>query len=604
MMNIDSMARALFTRAAEVRDGDGDGYVNDGTPQEQLASEWDRKLKGLRKRRGENKDGVSMAVTETPEFRAWFGDSKVVDENGKPLVVYHGTGVAETFNEFRIGKDGLGIHLGTAQAANEAFESTGTDSQHRRIYSAYVRIQNPIELPDLTFWEPKDVVTEVRKKDPSIQFTESSHLGSKFYRMEDVVDALKHAGYDGVKYTNAHEDKGSVSWIAFDPRQIKSATGNSGRFDRESADISKSLFSIATTFKSVDIRDGDGDGMIYDGTHLERPVNTQAKDLVDGQSIVIPASFTYDKIEDAKVEAIDGGKIAIYRNYVSSDGTPKKRVFVEGTQKEIQLFLNDLAGVLDHPANSGNPVLDAALSGRAKYLGRGHGGVVFGVGDKVVKASSIVPFHWTGGLRDEQSANEKLKQEASIVEELQSAGVPGVLPLEVIEHDGRVFAIRDMVSLDGIDQQAIDDAGKALQTMHDAGYATFDQVQIGMAKDGTFRFFDVSEAKKVDAKSPWAREDMDNDHSSLKRFAEKLGLKHENPRDLYADMKLEEAITNALTYKEGKTDSQGFRAHELELRNALHRLKKMMPDALSFYEEETEKLIKEMRDGWFESIET
>lgn len=24
-------------------------------------------------------------------FRNWFGDSKVVDENGKPIVVYHGT---------------------------------------------------------------------------------------------------------------------------------------------------------------------------------------------------------------------------------------------------------------------------------------------------------------------------------------------------------------------------------------------------------------------------------------------------------------------------------------------------------------------------------
>jgi hypothetical protein len=29
--------------------------------------------------------------TETPEFKAWFGDSKVVDENGDPLVVYHGS---------------------------------------------------------------------------------------------------------------------------------------------------------------------------------------------------------------------------------------------------------------------------------------------------------------------------------------------------------------------------------------------------------------------------------------------------------------------------------------------------------------------------------
>ena len=29
--------------------------------------------------------------TQTPEFKKWFGDSKVVDKNGEPLIVYHGT---------------------------------------------------------------------------------------------------------------------------------------------------------------------------------------------------------------------------------------------------------------------------------------------------------------------------------------------------------------------------------------------------------------------------------------------------------------------------------------------------------------------------------
>ncbi|GMO61865.1 MAG: hypothetical protein Ta2D_08040 [Rickettsiales bacterium] len=30
--------------------------------------------------------------TNTPQFKKWFGDSKVVDKKGKPLVVYHGSG--------------------------------------------------------------------------------------------------------------------------------------------------------------------------------------------------------------------------------------------------------------------------------------------------------------------------------------------------------------------------------------------------------------------------------------------------------------------------------------------------------------------------------
>jgi hypothetical protein len=38
-------------------------------------------------------------VTQTKEFRNWFRNSKVVDKQGKPLVVYHGTPVGE-FSEF------------------------------------------------------------------------------------------------------------------------------------------------------------------------------------------------------------------------------------------------------------------------------------------------------------------------------------------------------------------------------------------------------------------------------------------------------------------------------------------------------------------------
>ena len=49
-------------------------------------------------------------LVRTPEFKAWFGDwendtenaSKVVDENGEPLVVYHGT--KNEFYEFDTNK--------------------------------------------------------------------------------------------------------------------------------------------------------------------------------------------------------------------------------------------------------------------------------------------------------------------------------------------------------------------------------------------------------------------------------------------------------------------------------------------------------------------
>jgi hypothetical protein len=41
--------------------------------------------------RGELASRAPVDQTETPAFRQWFGNSKVVDAEGKPLVVYHGT---------------------------------------------------------------------------------------------------------------------------------------------------------------------------------------------------------------------------------------------------------------------------------------------------------------------------------------------------------------------------------------------------------------------------------------------------------------------------------------------------------------------------------
>lgn len=46
--------------------------------------------------------GYGVGGTQTEAFRAWFGDSKVVDAAGDPLVVYHGTQAPEIFDEFSV----------------------------------------------------------------------------------------------------------------------------------------------------------------------------------------------------------------------------------------------------------------------------------------------------------------------------------------------------------------------------------------------------------------------------------------------------------------------------------------------------------------------
>ena len=71
----------------------------------------------------------------TKAFKAWFGDwekdpanaSKVVDENGEPLVVWHGTKENNVISKFYRRGD-AGIHFGTKNAAKERREQTGDDN--------------------------------------------------------------------------------------------------------------------------------------------------------------------------------------------------------------------------------------------------------------------------------------------------------------------------------------------------------------------------------------------------------------------------------------------------------------------------------------------
>lgn len=61
----------------------------------------------LKSRRPDVDHGGSRPAVESKEFKKWFAGSKVVDENGKPLVVYHGT--TEHFSNFdpsRVGRTG------------------------------------------------------------------------------------------------------------------------------------------------------------------------------------------------------------------------------------------------------------------------------------------------------------------------------------------------------------------------------------------------------------------------------------------------------------------------------------------------------------------
>ena len=179
---------------------------------------------------GQQFDQTGRIITDTPAFRAWFGDSKVVDENGQPLVVYHGTMAPEEFYAFRTqsGAFNVGAHFGTEEQAAELMRSTQRAMDRaaarnggavppnylkkhggpQRFIAAFLSIKNPLRTED---------------------------LGDE-YAWDRAIRQAKAEGYDGIVYKNTEEGEGD-SYIAFYPEQIKSATGNNGNFDPSDPNI-------------------------------------------------------------------------------------------------------------------------------------------------------------------------------------------------------------------------------------------------------------------------------------------------------------------------------------------------------------------------------
>lgn len=169
---------------------------------------------------------TSQPITETPEFKAWFGDSKVVDADGKPLVVYHGTN--KDFDRFKAGKDKGSL---AADAGAGIFFSSDSDVAHyfawnaprkkgesvtegNQILPTYLSLKNPLERDFDGEWKKP---SEVKK----------------------MADAAKASGNDGLILRNIRDGangKAADVYVAFSPTQIKSIN-NRGTFDPNDARI-------------------------------------------------------------------------------------------------------------------------------------------------------------------------------------------------------------------------------------------------------------------------------------------------------------------------------------------------------------------------------
>lgn len=173
--------------------------------------------------------------TQTPAFLRWFGDSKVVDAQGKPLVVYHGTN--RNFTVFSPGNAqgwGTGIYL--TDNAQEAAEHGGN------VMPVYVSLQNPwIEGQSPS---PDATGTKAWAKYLKDRGASTDPDSENFVSMDDALaedgdlmnQVLREFGYDGI-IAKLQSGQPGQEIVAFRPEQIKSATDNNGNFDPGNADI-------------------------------------------------------------------------------------------------------------------------------------------------------------------------------------------------------------------------------------------------------------------------------------------------------------------------------------------------------------------------------
>ena len=190
------------------------------------------------------------ATVRTTNFKNWFGDwennpdnaSKVVDENGEPLVAYHGTTNDETtsvwnektktydtshepFTVFKREVDGLpnsGLFFNSSE--DNAYEYGYNN------YAVYLSAKNPLVI------DCKGSLYNSIKHDGKTMDT------------YDWANWAEENGYDGVIFKNIKDgvDYGSMQdttddYVVFKSNQIKSAENNNGDFSADNNDIRFSL---------------------------------------------------------------------------------------------------------------------------------------------------------------------------------------------------------------------------------------------------------------------------------------------------------------------------------------------------------------------------
>jgi superfamily II DNA or RNA helicase len=189
--------------------------------------------------------------TKTPEFKRWFGDwekepekaSKVVDAEGKPLVVYHGTpnaGFGDFPAYFSENKNIAEIYTSSsASSLTPSKKETG-----KGVYPVFLNIRKPFDTRISRIREiwKNEFEGQGGENWADMYQTGLSNRGlPDWTNANDIYEFIQEKGYD---FDGIVLDEGGligldrgISYLAFGSTQIKSAIGNRGSFSPENPNI-------------------------------------------------------------------------------------------------------------------------------------------------------------------------------------------------------------------------------------------------------------------------------------------------------------------------------------------------------------------------------
>ena len=323
-------------------------------------------------------------TVRTRQFKEWFGDwenepenaSKIVDENGEPMVVYHGTPLSRNqitpnrgwhgddyvsqeapFHTFRGGEySGLiftsvdydqariiasrrSMEIPDDERGNEQWTEEGY------VYDLYANVKKPFDpqdrnamsevlhqfgdkIPTLSFYGGKgDSVSP----DVALKMAASESNSWMLTETPEFLSKVKELGYDGLV--------GYDEWVKYiavvSPDQIKSATENIGAFDPANPDIRFNREFTERRVTTLEKLENKRDALIADRGNIanfdERLAAVDAEIESYMQSDLVAETFGKDAAGDAHLQAVED---AVY-DIVRKEG-------VDGVQVDVVRSADDL----------------------------------------------------------------------------------------------------------------------------------------------------------------------------------------------------------------------------------------------------------------------